>query len=255
MREARALVLSGLLAAALLTTGCSGTPGPDPAAETTAKAAPSAGASSMSGSARAAVGSEATDSATTPAAEPNAASGLTTTATVRNVVDGDTIATSRGRVRLIGIDTPERGMCGFGPATSKLERLAPVGSRVALTRVAGRDDQDRYGRYLRYVSVDGVDVGGALIRAGLADARYDSRDGYGEHPQEGSYVRWDEEHPDKYAYGSCTSSDGAAARSANDGTYYANCAAAWMAGAAPVRRGDPGYGPHLDRDGDGVACE
>ena len=37
--------------------------------------------------------------------------------------------------------------------------------------------------------------------------------------------------------------------------YYENCDAARAAGAAPVRRGDPGYGPHLDRDGDGVACE
>lgn len=36
---------------------------------------------------------------------------------------------------------------------------------------------------------------------------------------------------------------------------YANCAAARAAGAAPVRRGDPGYGRHLDRDGDGVGCE
>ncbi|MFC8272173.1 excalibur calcium-binding domain-containing protein [Streptomyces sp. NPDC057271] len=38
-------------------------------------------------------------------------------------------------------------------------------------------------------------------------------------------------------------------------TYYANCSAARDAGAAPVRRGDPGYGRHLDRDGDGVGCE
>ena len=36
---------------------------------------------------------------------------------------------------------------------------------------------------------------------------------------------------------------------------FANCAAARAAGVAPVRRGDPGYGPHLDRDGDGVGCE
>lgn len=36
---------------------------------------------------------------------------------------------------------------------------------------------------------------------------------------------------------------------------YPNCAAARAAGAAPVRRGEPGYGPHLDRDGDGVGCE
>src|SRR5688572_2244897 len=37
--------------------------------------------------------------------------------------------------------------------------------------------------------------------------------------------------------------------------YYPNCAAAREAGAAPVRRGAPGYASHLDRDGDGVGCE
>ncbi|SKA92148.1 excalibur calcium-binding domain-containing protein [Sporosarcina newyorkensis] len=37
--------------------------------------------------------------------------------------------------------------------------------------------------------------------------------------------------------------------------YYKNCTAARAAGAAPVYRGDPGYGKHLDRDGDGVGCE
>jgi len=36
---------------------------------------------------------------------------------------------------------------------------------------------------------------------------------------------------------------------------FRNCSAARAAGAAPVRRGDPGYGTHLDRDGDGVGCE
>lgn len=36
---------------------------------------------------------------------------------------------------------------------------------------------------------------------------------------------------------------------------YRNCAAARAAGAAPIRRGEPGYGPHLDRDNDGVGCE
>ena len=36
---------------------------------------------------------------------------------------------------------------------------------------------------------------------------------------------------------------------------YANCTEARAAGAAPVRIGDPGYGPHLDRDNDGVGCE
>lgn len=39
------------------------------------------------------------------------------------------------------------------------------------------------------------------------------------------------------------------------GIYYPNCAAARAAGAARVRRGEPGYGSHLDRDGDGRACK
>ncbi|OZD64773.1 hypothetical protein CH272_24430 [Rhodococcus sp. 05-340-1] len=36
---------------------------------------------------------------------------------------------------------------------------------------------------------------------------------------------------------------------------YKNCDAARDAGAAPVYRGDYGYGPHLDRDDDGIGCE
>ncbi|TDB79862.1 excalibur calcium-binding domain-containing protein [Micromonospora sp. KC721] len=37
--------------------------------------------------------------------------------------------------------------------------------------------------------------------------------------------------------------------------YYANCSAVRAAGAAPIRKGDPGYSRKLDRDGDGIACE
>lgn len=37
--------------------------------------------------------------------------------------------------------------------------------------------------------------------------------------------------------------------------FYKNCTAVRDAGAAPVRRGDPGYASHLDRDGDGIGCE
>ncbi|MFR9774289.1 excalibur calcium-binding domain-containing protein [Nocardia sp. SC052] len=37
--------------------------------------------------------------------------------------------------------------------------------------------------------------------------------------------------------------------------FYPNCAAARAAGAAPLRCGEPGYRPELDRDKDGIACE
>ena len=44
-------------------------------------------------------------------------------------------------------------------------------------------------------------------------------------------------------------------RSAGPDVHYLNCADARAAGAAPVRRGQPGYAKHLDRDGDGIGCE
>lgn len=40
-----------------------------------------------------------------------------------------------------------------------------------------------------------------------------------------------------------------------NGRAFTNCDEARAAGAAPVRRGQLGYGPHLDRDNDGIGCE
>ena len=37
--------------------------------------------------------------------------------------------------------------------------------------------------------------------------------------------------------------------------YYKSCAEAKAAGVAPMRKGEPGYRPELDRDKDGVACD
>lgn len=36
---------------------------------------------------------------------------------------------------------------------------------------------------------------------------------------------------------------------------YKNCAEAKAAGVTPIHRGQPGYGKHLDRDNDGIACD
>ncbi|WP_310227546.1 excalibur calcium-binding domain-containing protein [Sphingobium xenophagum] len=36
---------------------------------------------------------------------------------------------------------------------------------------------------------------------------------------------------------------------------YRNCREARAAGAAPLHAGQPGYGTHMDGDGDGIACE
>ncbi|MEX0835869.1 MAG: thermonuclease family protein [Nitriliruptor sp.] len=114
--------------------------------------------------------------------------------TVVHVVDGDTVDVRAGdgrqeRIRIVGIDTPERGECGFGPSSSTMESL--VLEREVEVTLAARDERDRYGRLLAYIDVEGVDAGLTLIEAGLAVARYDSRDGYGRHPREERYVAAD----------------------------------------------------------------
>jgi Excalibur calcium-binding domain len=42
---------------------------------------------------------------------------------------------------------------------------------------------------------------------------------------------------------------------ARPAAFYADCAAARTAGAAPIYRNQPGYRAALDRDSDGIACE
>lgn len=104
------------------------------------------------------------------------------------VVDGDTIETSAGTVRIIGIDTPERGECGDLQASSAVSGLLSAGDPVELALPAGQNEQDRYGRLIRYVTTaSGVDLGLMQLEAGNAVARYDSRDGYPAHPRETAY--------------------------------------------------------------------
>lgn len=90
---------------------------------------------------------------------------------VLRIVDGDTLhVRSNGRdetVRIVGIDTPERGACGFDGATGALRELVG-GGRVALIRDRTQDRRDRYGRLLAYVERDGVDVGRRLVGDGWA---------------------------------------------------------------------------------------
>ena len=110
-----------------------------------------------------------------------------------------------------------------------------------------RDDVDRYGRLLRYLdTAGGVDAGLQMINQGWAIARFDSRDGYGRHAREASYVAADAASLAQ-ACGSVPPSP--------PGAYYANCAAVRAADAAPLYSSQPGYRPALDGDGDGVACE
>jgi endonuclease YncB( thermonuclease family) len=107
--------------------------------------------------------------------EVGQARGAGTEATVQRVVDGDTLATSAGRVRLLAIDTPEvyGGVeCGGREASRAMRRILHKGSRVRLVADAEQGDTDRYGRLLRYVMVrrHGTDdVGRLMVRRGWAE--------------------------------------------------------------------------------------
>lgn len=101
--------------------------------------------------------------------QPSPRVGAHFTATVVHVVDGDTIDVrvastgERVRIRVHGIDAPERGE-PFSQVALRFTR-ATVFSRVVT--IEGRD-VDAYGRLVGRVRVDGVDLSEALARAGLA---------------------------------------------------------------------------------------
>lgn len=94
-------------------------------------------------------------------------------ATVTHAVDGDTLDARLPdgnvvRVRLIGIDTPERGECGFDGATEYMESIA-LGQQVALVADPTQAAVDSFGRSLFYVDrTDGVDIGLEMVRSGWA---------------------------------------------------------------------------------------
>jgi micrococcal nuclease len=87
---------------------------------------------------------------------------------VTHVVDGDTLDLGRERIRVLGIDAPERDECGYAAASRATSDLA-LGRVVRLEPDATQAARDRFGRTLAYVRLpDGRDLGEALLRRGLA---------------------------------------------------------------------------------------
>ena len=110
----------------------------------------------------------------------------TTKATVSHgvvsyIVDGDTIHARVGgqdvSVRVLGISAPEvahegtAAQCYGDAATKTMAKYAPVGAKVTLTTDPSQAETDAYGRWLRYLTVAGHDVGLEQIVAGSAAAR------------------------------------------------------------------------------------
>lgn len=211
-------------------------------------------------------------------------------AVVERIVDGDTIwvrvdedggpltANASHNIRLLLIDTPETVHpskpveCG-GPEASEFTATAlSVGSTVWL--VADQEDTDRYGRFLRYVFTDdgtffneeAVKQGHATavmyapndaqwpaIQEAQAEAKAASRGIWGEPCNMGAPTPPPPPPPPPAAEPEPEPVQEESAQQTQ--RPYKNCTEAREAGAAPVHRGDPGYGSHLDRDDDGVGCE
>ena len=88
--------------------------------------------------------------------------------TVARVIDGDTFVLEDGeRVRLIGIDTPEKGERCFEEAKNRLQELV-LGKDVLLHK--DKSNRDKYGRLVRFAYVDGFFVNLVLLEEGFAFA-------------------------------------------------------------------------------------
>ncbi len=209
---------------------------------------------------------------------PTEANAQTISGTAR-VIDGDTIDIGGQRVRLHGIDAVEaeqtckrngeRWSCGQD-AKALLSSLAD-GKPVKCTQ----HDVDIYKRIVATCEAQWTDLGGAMIDAGLAVAlpqfsrAYLENEALAKRRQTGIWgaefdapTEYRAAHPTAYrpaeqikASPQASSRRPVLQRNHSNGVYYRNCAAAWAAGAAPIYRGQPGYRPEMDGDGDGVACE
>jgi micrococcal nuclease len=107
---------------------------------------------------------------------------------VKRVVDGDTFLMSDGeRVRLLGIDTPEKyesqkldkdaeisnqdkkTIQKLGEMASDYAKELVEGKKVKLVREPNYQDRDKYGRLLRYVYLeDGTLINAKIIQDGFA---------------------------------------------------------------------------------------
>ncbi len=94
-------------------------------------------------------------------------------------IDGDTIVVSidnkEEKVRLLGINTPEKSMPGYKEALSLFESISPD-QIVELEK--GDEDADKYNRKLRYVFYNNILLNEESLRKGLSTTYYYSEDQY-----------------------------------------------------------------------------
>lgn len=87
------------------------------------------------------------------------------------VVDGDTLdADGVGRIRLVGVDTPERGEPGYKEAKDFVKKNC-LGKTIYLD-IDDAKKEDKYGRILAIVYVDGKNINKELLEQNYAEIMY-----------------------------------------------------------------------------------
>ena len=94
---------------------------------------------------------------------------------VDRIIDGDTIESNGTSVRLLGINTPERGEKYYKEAKEFLEELI-LNETVQIEY--GKDREDQYGRTLAYVFYNGENVNQKIIENGFANYYFLGKDRY-----------------------------------------------------------------------------
>jgi len=88
---------------------------------------------------------------------------------VTKITDGDTIVAGGENVRLLGMDTDEKGYPCYLAAKKRLEELV-LNKRVILE--SGPENRGQYGRLLRYIILDGENINLRMVSEGYAVARF-----------------------------------------------------------------------------------
>jgi micrococcal nuclease len=189
-------------------------------------------------------------------------------------VDGDTIRIlyngQEKTVRYLLIDTPETkhpqlGVQPFGKEANNRNKQLVNSGKLEIEFDIG-DRYDKYGRLLAYVYVNGKSVQEQLVKEGLARVAYvyppntrylDSYKNAEADAKKKQLGIWSIEN---YTTEKGFVSENKVNRSnqlkeETDDVHFKNCSEVKEAGAAPIHKGDLGYGRHLDRDGDGIGCE
>ncbi len=90
---------------------------------------------------------------------------FSSTSIIERIIDGDTFVLNNGEhIRLIGVDTPEKGQPFYDSAVSLAESLL-LGNEVRLEPDVVR--RDKYGRELAYLFLDSVFYNQTVILAGM----------------------------------------------------------------------------------------